>query len=249
MYVRHVAATQYLAEQPNTNRIIYMNSNLLSFIPLSQDTAFNRDDFIPFFSLQVIQFALYTAPSQTGIDSMETLEELAGEERIIFGSPGPGTPLHSIQSYMYTRMGADNDTVTYNNGSQGMVYLLGGDTMIMAASLSLAHQFVEDGSIVPLAVLSARDYDGIYGQIPSISQYGYELYNDMLTMYAIREGTDQQIVDLLYGAFERLMLNEAFKADMARAQTAEYRNLGPRDISVFLDQVDEQNEIVIQGLE
>ncbi|MBF9018295.1 MULTISPECIES: tripartite tricarboxylate transporter substrate-binding protein [unclassified Oceanispirochaeta] len=242
-----VAATQYLTEKPNTNRVLFTNSSLLSYIPLSQKTKFTRDDYEPFFSLQVIQFALYAAPSSSGIDSMESLKKYAGENRIVFGGPGHGTPLHSIQSNIYTQMGADNDTVTYDNGNQGIVNLISGDTTVMSTAISLADQFVQEGSIVPLAILSANDYDGIYGKITSIKNYGYELYNDMLTMYAIRKGTDPEIINLLYGAFDRVMNNETFKAEMAKAQSAEYRNMNGREISIFLDEMDKINKVLVEG--
>lgn len=240
-----LAATQYLTEPANTNRIIYTNSSIMSYIPMVRDVEFSREDFEPFFSLQVIQFALYAAPAITGIDSMEKFKEFASNNRVVFGSPGVGTPLHDTQEYVYDHMGADNDAVAYSRGNEGIVNLISGDTHVMATSISLANQFVEDGSIVPLAVLSENAYDGVYGQIPSINSFGYNVSNDMLTMYATSKGTDGAIVGLLYEAFINVINDPAFRDEMAKAQSAEYRNLDGDGIADFLDEMDAINSVIV----
>ncbi|WP_105614346.1 tripartite tricarboxylate transporter substrate binding protein [Vallitalea okinawensis] len=237
-----VASTEYLTEKANTNTIIYTNSSLMSYIPMAQKTAFTRKDFDPIFSFQIIQFGLYAAPENTGIKSIEDLEAFAKENRIVFGSPGVGKPLHSTQKKIYTAMGAESETVTAENGNQGIVNLLANDTNVYATSLSTADQFVKEGSIVPLAILSNEDYDGPYGKMNSISDYGYEVSNDMLTMFAIRSGTDEAIINRLYEGLLNVCRNEEFIKEMEKAQNLEMKNMDAEQIKAFLDDMDKISE-------
>ncbi|GAA0178500.1 hypothetical protein SH2C18_15470 [Clostridium sediminicola] len=237
-----VAATEYLAEEANTNTIIYTNSSIMSYVPKAQTTAFKRTDFEPIISFQSLKFGLYVSPENTGIKTVEDLENYAKENRIVFGSPGIGKPLHGTQKEIYTGMGAESETVTYENGNQGIVNLISNDTIVMATTLNAADQFVQEGSIVPLAVLSDEDYDGTYGKIDSIYDYGYEMSNDMLTMFAIRSGTDDAIKELLYSALLNVTKNEEFKKEMEKAQNVEYKIMDSDGIKVFLDNMDKISE-------
>jgi|GEM_PF-1477934 len=233
-----VASTEYLTEKANTRTILFTNSSLMSYVPKSQNTAYNRADFEAISSLQVIQFALYTSPDNTGIESIEDLQAYAKENRIIFGSPGVGKPLHGSQAKIYTTMGAENETLTYEHGNQGIVNLLANDTQILATGLSVADQFVQEGTVVPLVMLSAEDYDGPYGKIPSIYNYGYNYSNDMLTMFVTRAGTDDAIVDHLYNAFASVVENEEYQTEIEKASNLEFKVMDREGVNSFLDEMD-----------
>ncbi len=233
-----VASTEYLTEEANSNTLLYTNSSLMSYIPKSQKTAYARNDFEPIISMQIIQFGLYISPENTGIETMADLEAYAKDNRIVFGSPGVGKPLHGSQVKIYTAMGADNETLTYEHGNQGIVNLLANDTQIIATGLSVADQFVQEGSIVPLAILSAEDYNGPYGKLDSVYKYGYEMSNDMLTMFVTRSGTEDVIVDLLHDALLKVTQNEDYLAEMEKASDLEYKVMDRDGINVFLDNMD-----------
>lgn len=233
-----VASTEYLQEEANTRTLLYTNSSLMSYIPKAQKTAFSRRDFEPIISMQIIQFGLYSAPGNTGIETMIDLETYAKDNRVLFGSPGVGKPLHGSTEKILNMMGAENDTVTHENGNQGIVNLIGDSTQLVAVGLSSADQFVQEGTIVPLAVLSKEDYDGTYGKLDSVYKYGYEFSNDMLTMFAVRGGTDDAIVDRLHEALYNVTEDEAFRTELDKAQDAAYKVMDRDGINAFLDNMD-----------
>ncbi len=242
-----VATTNYLKEEANTTTVLYSNSSIMSFVPKAQEVAYKRADFIPFFSAQVLKFGLYACPEKTGIETLEDLTEYAKDNKIIFGSPGVGKPIYATQKILYSQLGAESDTVTHNNGNQGMINVMAGTVAVTINSVTAAESHVAEGNVVPLAVLSKEGVEMESGYIPSISELGYDLSNDILTMYLIRTGTDQAVVDKLNTAFNNVVNNDTFMEEVTKIQDSLWKVMEIDEINTFLDNVELQSEELISA--
>lgn len=232
-----IGMTNYLNEDPNTDSIIYTNSSLLSFTPKAQKVAYTKDDFTPIISCDSIVFGMYTAPKNTDIYSMEDLVEYAKNNKILFGSPGKGKPIYETQKQLFEALGSDYNTITYENGSKGILNLLSGSTNVLVTSTSSAKDYIKNGDLVNIAMMSEQDFvDPLGNEIHSIYDYGYKLNNDMLGIFAIRKGTDQEIIDLLYDSIKNVLENEEYRKEITAIQDIIWDIRDSEDILAFLNE-------------
>lgn len=241
-----LALTKYQSESPNTRTIVYANSQLLSYLVKSRNTAYTRADFDPIISMQLIQFGLYASPQNTDIKNMEDLKEYAANNRVVFGCSGKANPIYFVTKSIFDELGPDNDTVVYSSGSQGIINNISNDTQVIAVGLNSTTQFVEDGTLTPLAVLSTEDYSGPYGDLDSISKYGFEdMSADMLTMFLTRSGTDEVITNFLNQSFKNVLANEGYIEEMAKVQNLKYVVMDKDEINDFLDVTDRVTDKIL----
>ncbi len=232
-----VAMTNYLTESPNTDTIIYTNSSLISFTPKSQKVAYSREDFQPIISSDSILFGLYTAPKHTGITTFEELIEFSENNKVLFGSPGKGKPVYETQKQFFDALGSQNDTITHENDAKGVLNLLGGSIHVLGASTTNTKDYIKSGDLQPLVMMSERNVtDPLGNEITSIYNYGYNLSNDMLGLFAIRSGTDPEIVDFLYTSIQAVFTNEAYRTEITAIQDMNWDIRDPKGIDAFLNE-------------
>ncbi|MDC7237260.1 MAG: tripartite tricarboxylate transporter substrate binding protein [Sphaerochaetaceae bacterium] len=232
-----IGMTNYLNEEPNTDTIIYTNSSLLAFTPKAQKVAYTKDDFTPIISCDSIIFGMYTAPKNNNILSMEDLVEYAKTNKILFGSPGKGKPIYETQKQLFTALGSDFDTITYENGAKGILNLLGDSTDVLVTSTSAAKDYIKSGDLVNIAMMSDKDFvDPLGNEIKSIYDYGYKLNNDMLGIFAIRKGTDQEIVNYLNKSIKNVLENEEYRNEITEIQDIIWDIRDSESIQNFLNE-------------
>lgn len=231
-----IGMTNYLNEKPNTDTIIYTNSSLLSFTPKSQKVAYKRSDFEPIISCDTILFGIYTAPNNTNITNMDELIEFAKNNKILFGSPGKGKPVYETQKKLFNELGAQNDTITHENGAKGILNVLGNSTNVLVTSTSAAKDYVKNGDLVGIAMMSEESFiDPLGNEMKSINEYGYKLNNDMLGMFCTRAGTKQEIIDYLNTSLRAVLENEAYRNEITAIQDINWSVKDSAEVNAFLD--------------
>lgn len=207
-----VGISDYLKEKPNTSTIVLMDAFLLTGTPLTTKVEYTVEDYTPIIDLKTIPYVLYTCPEKSGIHNFEELKH-AGSVK--FGSDGPGTFLFTGTSALLGKLGVTGTTVTHDGATAGIANMISGVTDVMlSTTMDKATQgYVQEGQLIPLVYLGSEDYpaDEIFTEgIPCAKSLGVDMDYYGSYYFAIRQGTDQAIVDQLYDAFNKVYQNEAF---------------------------------------
>lgn len=108
--------------------------------------------------------------------SLRSIGELAASaragRRITFGSAGNGSVNHLLGEMFNTAAGIRMDHVPYRGAAPALTDLIGGSIDVVFTSLPSVSGFIQNGSVRPLAVTSARRSPG-FADIPTIAESGF----------------------------------------------------------------------------
>lgn len=214
------ACTQFLAEEPNSNSIQYMAASYLAVAPIYNEVEYTADDFITVAGVDTVENGFFVN-ADLGIHSLEELKAY-GEDKIVkFGSTGIGSDTFLLSRALMDLMGLKSDTVVGDGFPDMIINTIAGSTDITYCSLEIARQYVEEGTLVPLAVCNAQAYTGYadegYEEVPSLSELGYDIQYSTITWFAMRAGTDEAVVNRLADALANVYANEQFQTEMKEA--------------------------------
>lgn len=230
-----VAAAEYLAEGPNTNKIIYVIDSVLTAAPMVQDVPFDHTDFMPVIGVELVNFILYVNPAESGIDSVESLVEYARDNRILYSVGGPLAPNALIQQEFFRQMGADAEMVVFNGAIEGVNSLAAGDVHVTAVTPAHGKNFVSRGDFVPLMVFSDVPYEGFADvEVPPASAFGYDLEFTALLYLAIRAGTDPAVVQLIYERLATVYEDEEY-VDFMQDNMLSISRMAPDEIDAYIE--------------
>jgi tripartite-type tricarboxylate transporter receptor subunit TctC len=211
-----VGATEYLVEKANSDAIIVLPSLVNAVAPLYSKVPYTSDDFVPIIGLNQEVNAIFANPKKTGIETFEDLVEYSKEHTVKFGSGGPGTYNFLAQDALYKMANIKAETVPHKSGAEGLTNVLGGHTDVTLAPARIAKDYVENGELKPLFVFSQEPYDKYENvdPVPTIMSKGHEVQYEGYVYFAARKGTDQEIIDYLYEAINKVYQNPKFKEEL-----------------------------------
>lgn len=210
-----IGATEYLIQEANSDTIIMLPSLVRAVAPLYQTVQYKDDDFVSIISMTNAESIVLANPKKTGINNLEDLINYGKDHTVKFGSGGPGAYNHMTQAALYKTANIPADTVPHKSAGEGITNLLGGHIDVTLASATLAKDYVLDGSLKPLFVMSEQPYtkyDGI--EVPSIKELGYDVTFDAYVYFAARKGTDPEIINYLHDKIKAVYANEEFQQEM-----------------------------------
>ena len=223
------ASTQYLTEKANTNNLMYMAGSYLSVAPIFTQTAYSSDDFIPVAGVDQVQNGFFV-DANLGINNFEDLKAYAKDRTIKFASVGVTNDVFLISKVLLNKLGVVSDTVSGDSLPDCILKVKSGVADVTYCAMNLAKQYVEDGTLVALGAFTEDDYTGYadigISSIPSVAGQGYDIVYSAMTYLAIRGGTDDAIVDKLYGALAAVYANPDFQSEM---KTMGYEMLSETD--------------------
>lgn len=245
------ACTEYLTEQPNTNNIQYMSGSVLAVAPIYNDIEYSADDFSVIAGLDTVENGLFV-DAKLGIKTLEEFVQYGQGKTIKFASGGVGNDTFLVSKVLMEELGLDSDSVNGDGFTDALVNVMNGSAQVTYCALNQAAQYVEDGSIIPLAVYSADNYTGYadygFAEVPSLTELGYNIQFSTITYFALRSGTDAAIVEKLGSAlnnvYARAEFQEEFKnagcvmlSDTSAAAVAENMQKLIADCQTFADRI------------
>jgi tripartite-type tricarboxylate transporter receptor subunit TctC len=210
-----IGATSYLIEKANSDKIIILPSLVRVVAPLYHSLEYKEDDFESIIGMTNAESVVLANPKKTGINNLDDLIKYAENRTVKFGSGGPGAYNYMTQAALYKMAGISAETVPHKSAGEGITNLLGGHIDVTLASATLAKEYVMDGSLKPLFVMSEQpytEYEGI--EVPSIKDLGYDVTFDAYVYFAARKGTDQEIINYLHDKIKAVYDNKEFQDEM-----------------------------------
>lgn len=214
------ACTQFLTESPNSNAIQYVAASHIAVAPIYNDVEYTADDFVTVAGLDTVENGLFV-DARLGIKTLDELKEWGKGKVVKFASAGIGNDSFLLSKIIMEELGLQSDSVNGSGFPDAIVNVISGNASVCYCALTTARQYVEDGSLVPLAVYMENSYDGYsdigYPSVPSLSELGYNIKYSTITWFALRKGTDPSIVEKLATALENVYANPSFIEELNKA--------------------------------
>ncbi len=214
------ACTQFLAEEPNSNSIQYVAASNFAVAPIYNDVEYQPDDFITVTGFDEVENGFFVS-SKLGITTLDELKEYGKDKIVKFASAGVGNDSFLVSKILMNELGLQSDSINGDGFTDAVVNVLSGNAEVCYCALNTGYQYVQDGSLIPLAVYSADDYTGYadigYPSVPALKTLGYDIEYSTITWFALRKGTDQAAVEKLNNALAKVYANPDFQAEFAAA--------------------------------
>lgn len=235
--------TEYLTEEPNTNNIMLCAGAHLYVLPLYNDVSYQVKDFSTVIGMDTVDNGFFVS-AKTGVKTLEELKQY-GEGRVIkFAAGGAGNDTFLMTKVVMEELGLQSDMVTGKGFAEGLVNCSTGVVDVMYCALNQAKQYVEDGSIIPLAVYNETAYTGYadvgYPSVASFKELGIDAQYSTLSFFVIRAGTDQAVIDKLSGAIGRVYENPEFKKEFEDAGFVMMPDVGTEATEAALKTLEEK---------
>lgn len=119
---------------------------------------------------------------------------------------------------LFGAAGIDAEAVTSDGSAKDLLALSGGNVTCAIAGTSVAKQYVEEGSIVPLVVFSEDEFKGYDGfTVPTAKGLGYDIVFRSCNFLMTRADVDQAVVDDIYNSIVEYYGTDEYKELAANA--------------------------------
>lgn len=154
---------------------------------------------------------LLMVADDSGIDS---LEALAGQGRLIYGSSGPGTIPHLSMAATVEAVGIPATHVPYDGTGPAMTALAGGEIAAFVDMIPV----VRANAVTPLAIFAAERHDD-FPDVPTMAELGHDLQFSVWQGVFAPAGTEASVVETLSAACAEAVDSEAFRTAAANINT------------------------------
>lgn len=210
-------AAQYVAGNEADGHTLLMGSVATQVIgPLMRDMPLDpAEAFVP-----VSQFGytpmLISANADTGIESIEELVEQARAEpgSLSYMSVGVGSAAHLAAEMLQNVADIELKHVPYDGIGQAKLDLVSGEVDIGFSNIISMVQFIEEGSIDPLAVTDTKRVD-ILPDVPAIAETHPEGKVQLWWGLYAPSGTPDDVLDMLSAQVNEMVSGEELVADFA----------------------------------
>ena len=224
-----IAANDLNSKDASPTELMVAGIALFTLTPLfSPDIDMNLDDYEVVGSLVADDFILLTNPSISGIEDLAGLMEYGKTQRIICGANAAGGATHMLAKALFGEAGVDCEVLSADSGAQNALAVASGDAVCCIVAASAALQYVEDGTLVPLACFSPEAFTGYEGlSVPTMKELGYDVEFKSCNFLIAKKGTDQAVLDQIYSdmleyretdEFKELAANAAYIPDNQNAE-------------------------------
>ena len=150
---------------------------MFTLAPLfNKDINMNIDDYQFVSNLVLEDQLLFVSPSNSGIEDWDGLVKYAADNRVVYGSNAPGGATHLLATMLFGEAGIEAEAVTSDSSAKDLLAVASGNVVCAIAPASVGVQYVEDGSLVPIAVFSEENYTGYEGyDVPTVQSLGYDI--------------------------------------------------------------------------
>ena len=214
-----IAAADLDAAKDDATELMVGGIAMFTLAPLfNKDINMNIDDYQFVSGLVLEDQILFVNPSVSGIENWEDLVEYANTNRVICGSNTPGGATHLLATMLFGEAGIDAEEVTSDGSGKDLLALAGGNVDCAIATSSVGAQFVEEGSLVPIAVFSEEPYTGYEGmEVPTVQSLGYDIVFKTCNFLMTKKDVNPEDVAAIHQAIVDYSETEEFKELAANA--------------------------------
>lgn len=208
-----VAASDLNNYDPSACEMMGGNIGMFTIVPLFKpDMALSLDDYDIVTSLVSEEYVLCVAPDKTGIKSWEDLQDYAKNNKILVGTKAPGETDHALITATFGKAGFDYNIITSDGANKLLLSTVAGDTTCSVCPTSVAEQYVEEGTALPILCFSAepcKEFKGM--EVPTAKSKGYDYVFRTNNFIMTRKGADPAALKQIYTAYTEWQETDEFK--------------------------------------
>ena len=214
-----LAANDLLSLEPSAREMMVAPMPLFTMVPLMNPSVnVDINDFEIITNLIADDFLLFVCPEKTGITDFAGLLEYAKTNRLLFGSNPPGGSTHMLPITLFAKAGVkDYKAVTSNGSPTDLLAVASGNVTCAVATMGAGRQFVEQGSLIPIAVFSDDPFTRMNLNVPTIKSLGYDIVMKSCNFLVTKKGVDPTVVKQIYDDIQAYYQTDKFKKLAATA--------------------------------
>jgi tripartite-type tricarboxylate transporter receptor subunit TctC len=139
----------------------------------------------------------------------------ANPKKINFGSAGFGTQTHLATENFAYAAGIEMTHVPYKGESTALIDLMGGQIQMVTPNLAAAINFVQQGKLRALAVMS-RERIAQLPDVPAAAEFLPGFENAGWFALMAPAGTPREVIDRVYRDTTKILLSDDFRAQLAQ---------------------------------
>jgi tripartite-type tricarboxylate transporter receptor subunit TctC len=241
-----IGATAIAASKPDGYTLgqTMLPATPLVYLDPSRKATFNRSSFAPVALHTVDPIAMAVRTDSP----FKTLKELvdyakANPYKLKTGTGGVLSVPHMAILQLQKEAGIKLSIVHFQGGAEPANNLLGGHTDMIFDFPSVLMPHVKAGSFRPLAVLDRKETKFLPG-VKTMESLGYKCYASTSRVYAFPAGTPPEIVDIVAGAFKKVMDTPEHIQKMEQIGSIS-TYLGPADAAKLWVEIEEQTRTLM----
>ncbi|RVU55540.1 tripartite tricarboxylate transporter substrate binding protein [Anaerosphaera multitolerans] len=212
-----VASKEIMASKPDGYKMLFNHTAALVQETTGLADFSYTDDFAN--AGTIIEDSTYTlvARADSGWNTLEEMVEEAKESpKKISYSIVHGSVTHYVAEQIEKSAGIELNKLDVGSSSADRTAaFLGGQVDLLVVNYINIADYIEAGTVVPLAILSTERIPTI-PDVPTAVEQGYEVVSRKLYEFKFPKDTDQQIVDTFTAALEKISKNEEFQKEVEK---------------------------------
>lgn len=235
-----IAAADLDSAKSDATELMVGGIAMFTLAPLfNKDINLSIDDYQFVSGLVLEDQLLYVSPSNSGIEDWDGLVKYAADNRIVYGSNAPGGATHLLATMLFGEAGLDAEAVTSDGSGKDLLAVASGNVVCAIAPASVGAQYVEDGSLVPIAVFSEENYTGYEGyNVPTVQSFGYDIVFRTCNFVMTKADVAPEDVAAIHQAIIDYSKTDEFKDLAKNANYTPYLEDGQTVKQIILDTAD-----------
>jgi tripartite-type tricarboxylate transporter receptor subunit TctC len=170
-----IIATDAVAKaEPNGYTLLQTSSSMVTNAATGRKLPYDvTRDFIPVTNLATAEGYLVLVNPGLKVESVKELIALAKTKNLLYGSPGPGNPIHFMTESLNQRAGTTMTHVPYKGLAPALIALVSGEIQVLLAPPLATRQYIAAGKMRALASVSAKRVTAM-PDVPTMEELGFK---------------------------------------------------------------------------
>jgi tripartite-type tricarboxylate transporter receptor subunit TctC len=170
-----IIATESVAKaEPDGYTLLQTSSSIVTNAATGRKLPYDViRDFVQITNLATAEGYLVLVNPGVKVTSVNDLVATAKSRNLLYGSPGPGNPIHFMTEALNQRAGISMTHVPYKGLAPAIVALLSGEIQVLLCPPIATRQHIASGKLRALASLSAKRISS-FPDLPTAEELGYK---------------------------------------------------------------------------
>lgn len=209
-----IATETMVQSEPNGYTLLQTSSSLITNAATGRKLPFDVvRDIMPVSNLATAEGYLVLANPGLRVGSIKELIALSKSRELLYGSPGPGNPIHLHTEALAHRAGTKMTHVPYKGLAPAITALLSGEIQVLLAPPIATKAHIEAGRVRALGVISRKRTTAL-PDVPTMEELGFKGF----TLIGGWQGwfaparTPAKVIAKLHAAVQKAVADDSFLA-------------------------------------
>lgn len=187
-------------------------------------------------------------PVSLKVNNLEDLIAFAKQQngKVNYASVGTGSTLHLAGELFKQAAGIQMTHVPYKGSAQALTDVVGGQVELIFDAYPTAYPLIESGKLRALGV-SSKNRLATLPQVPTIAESVPDYLAIVWYGLVVAKNTPEPIAAKLKSAIDKVLVDPAFKASMAKMGFEPGAPMNPQQIQQYIDSENQRWSTVIKA--